>query len=465
MAEPAPAGEGLAWLALWRAQGDVPALVDGARGEVWSARRLADEVEQRASGGRLAGVRPGDVVLLRGHGGPGLVAGLWAVLEQRAVVAPAVDRSAERATQLAEAAGARWELDEAGNWVATTRRHTPGEAARWAEILRDRGHAGLILFTSGTTGRPKGVVHDADLHLAGWRQSARAGATRRRVLALLRLDQIGGLDVLGRALAGGSAVVLPTTRDPEAIASLIRRERVDVLPASPSFLHLLLQAEGGPELADSALRLVPYGAEAMPPARLARLRAAWPQVEFLQRFGTTETGAVRVLPAGADGLGLRPEDPEVQWRIAEGELQIRSPRQLLGYLDPEDGKETLTEDGWYRTGDLAEPTPDEGFSLRGRRVAQINVGGRKVRPEAVEAVLLEHPDVVAVKVSGRPHAMLGAEVVAEVEVRPGGPAPVILRAGLRSWAAARLEAHEVPTRWVWASVAVDPVTWKVKRGG
>jgi len=459
-------GEVGPWLRGWQARGDAAALVDGASGEVWSYRKLSEVVESRAKLGALAGVKAGERVLVTGAGGPGWVASLFAVAALRAVAAPAMGRSEAREAELAEAAGARWRLDGGGGLmqteVAIETVRQRGAVAALAE-LRRRGHAGLVLFTSGTTGRPKGVVHDFEAHLEGWRSRAREGAPVHRVLVLPRPDQTAGMDVIGRGLAGGAVLVLPAVREPEAVAALLVRERVDVLPATASFLHLLLQSAAGPGLAASSLRLVPYGAEPMPAARLARLRAAWPKVTFVPRFGTTETGAVRVEAAGPDGAGMVPVDADVAWRIADGELQVKSPRQLLGYLDPADGREVLTADGWYRTGDLAEPVDGGGFRLLGRRVAQINVGGRKVRPEAVEAVLVGHPEVVAAKVEGAPHALLGEQVVATVEARPGAPAAAPLRASLRAWLAARLEAHEVPSRWVFAPVEVEPESGKLRR--
>lgn len=451
------------WLELLGEREGLTALVDGATGASWSYDQLVKEIRERIVSGRAAGVVEGEVVLISGRGGPGWVAAIGAAAALRTVLVPLIGRTPEREQELAGVASVSWKLDEEGSWHPVRKGPAAAHEVPALQELRRRRHAGMIVFTSGTTGQPKGVVHDLERHLESWRIRSRNGGPGRRILLLPRPDQIAGLDVLGRGLAGGLVVVLPQEREPESIAALIRSARVEIMPASPSFLRLMLQSESGPGLAKSPLRLVPYGSEAMPPARLERLQAAWPNVTFSPRYGTTETGAVRIQAAGPGGAGMLPVEPEVDWRIANGELQIKSPRQMLGYLNQAEEQDVLTADGWYRTGDMAESMPGGGFRLLGRRVTRINVGGRKVRPEAVESVLLQHPAVVAVKVAGIPHDLLGEQVVATVEARPDSAEPAELRGQLRRWASERLEAHEVPTRWEFGAVKVEPGSMKVHR--
>ncbi len=288
--------------------------------------------------------------------------------------------------------------------------------------LAPSGHPGLILFSSGTSGQPKAMLHDLEALLGRF-----AGTPRRdeRSLLLLLIDHIGGLDAALRTLFAGSTLVVPSTRTPEDAGAAIERHQVTILPASPTFLNLILLA-GVPEKADCrSLRLIAYGAEPMPEKLLAKLGAAFPGVRLEQKFGTSETGAVRTRSAGDDSLFFRIVDTDTQWRVVDGELWLRTPSRILGYLNAAD--HSLEADGWYRTGDLVEEGPDGLIRILGRRSATINVGGRKVHPAEIEAVLASLPGAATVRVFGRPDPITGSSVAAEITPEPG------MTRDLREW--------------------------------
>ena len=220
------------------------------------------------------------------------------------------------------------------------------------------------------------------------------------------------------------------------------RHLVEVMPATPSFLNLLLAAEVHRTHALGSLRIVPYGAEPMPAGLLARLRSALPKVDFVQRFGTSETGALPVTGSGA-GLQLGDDSAGFQWKIVEDELWVRSPAQALGYLAGEAGG--LGRDGWFRTGDLAERLPDGSLRVLGRREELINVGGEKVLPAEVEGVLHAHPHVADCRVFAERNALLGQVVAAEVVWRGPETDPVAVKRALHEFAGGRLPRHKLPT--------------------
>lgn len=305
--------------------------------------------------------------------------------------------------------------------------------------LREAGRAGLILFSSGTAGRPKGMLHDLDRLVANYRPGKPKDL---RIVAFMGIDHIGGLDILFRALASQSALVIPRERSPEAICQLIEEQRVNVLPATPSFLNLMLLSEAYRERDLSSLKIIGFGAERMPSSVLGRLREVFPEVQLQQKFGTSETNAVRTVSKASDPEWMRIEDASVEWRIVEDELWIRTPSRILGYLNEESDR--LAEDGWYRTGDLVEQDGEGFFRIVGRRESMINVGGEKVLPGEVEAVLREIEGVMDCRVFGEPNAILGQAVAAEVVCAAGGVDERAFVREVRRQCRKRLAPYKVP---------------------
>jgi acyl-CoA synthetase (AMP-forming)/AMP-acid ligase II len=295
------------------------------------------------------------------------------------------------------------------------------------ELLRElglRANPGLILATGGTTGVPKLVLHDLAALLAT--VPLRSGE-RHRVLSLMKLDHIGGLDVVLRSLAGGHLIVATPSRiNAETVARAVARHRVQVMPATPTILNLLLVSGAGRTYDLGSLRSVPYGAEPMPPSLLSRLRSAFPNVAFVERYGTSETGS---LPTRGDRLELPPGRKGFEWKIVDGELWVRSPARALGYLTGESGG--FAAEGWFRTGDLAEESSSGSICVRGRRQDLINMGGEKFLPGEVENLLLQHPLVEDCRAFAVQNALVGEAVGAEIVWRGEDRDPLEVKRALR----------------------------------
>lgn len=377
-----------------------------------------------------AGVAPGDVVAVPGGWNPTVLTRFLALARHRAVAA--LTGTGAGGEDRLRTGCASWTWDGTGiARIDGARRHD------LLDTLRASGRPGLVIFSSGTAGEPKAVLHDlaalAEPH-------ARRGGTPHRLAVLLEFDHIGGVDVLLGALASGSTLVVPAGRSPDEVAAAIAAERADVLPATPTLLNLLLLS-GATERHDlGSLRVIAWGAERMPPGLPERLRAALPRAELRQRFGTSETGT---LPVAEDSGGLRFVEREGYGaRVVDGELWLRTPHAALGYLS---GPEDAWRDGWFRTGDLVEPAGNGAWRLVGRREEIINVGGEKVAPGEVEDALAGVEGVAAVRAYGERNPLTGQSVA--VEVVPSGPvAPEELRRRVRTAAAARLQAWKVPAR-------------------
>lgn len=385
------------------------------------------------------GVRAGDIVVVPGEAKLDSLAWLFGAAEVGAVVAPLRLQREKEIQTWQQHVVIGWRVQEgqiikAGEGTAST------EAAGLLELLRAANHPGLILATGGTTGTAKLVLHDFATLLGNIPiKQGRAW----RTLPLMRFDHIGGLDIAWRALAGAQVLVAPPAElTPEAVAATVVRHRVEVLPATPSFLNLLLMSDAHRTHDLSSLRVVPYGAEPMPTGLLQRLRVAMPQVNFVQRFGTSETGALPVSDSGA-GLILVTKSAGFEWKIIDDELWVHSPARGLGYLAGGD-TERFTSTGWFRTGDLAEQFPDGSVKIHGRRAELINVGGEKVLPSAVESVLLSHPLIADCRVMPLPNAVLGQVVAAEIVWRGEERDPVTVKRLVHEFAVSLLPKCHLP---------------------
>jgi acyl-CoA synthetase (AMP-forming)/AMP-acid ligase II len=269
--------------------------------------------------------------------------------------------------------------------------------------------SGLILFSSGTSGQPKGMLHDLPALLNRFKQVT---PRNDRTLQLLLIDHIGGLDAAFRCLCAGATLVIPAARTPDAAGRSIQAQQVNILPASPTFLNLMLM-NGVPEQYDcSSVEIIAYGAEAMPQTLLNRISQAFPAADLQQKFGTSETGAVRIESSSRDSLYFRIKDSDTEWKVIDDELWLKTPSRIVGYINA--AADSLEADGWYRTGDLVEAGPDGSLRIMGRQSATINIGGQKVHPAEVAALLHELDGVDDCRVYGAPDPITGQRVACEI---------------------------------------------------
>ncbi|MGB0419177.1 MAG: class I adenylate-forming enzyme family protein [Opitutales bacterium] len=333
-------------------------------------------------------------------------------------------------------AGASWLLEEGELREISDEKAIPA----LMQTLVTRNHAGLILFSSGSTGEPKGMVHDWSAFLDPYR---RVGSREDRVIQLLYPDHVAGLDAALRSILAGSTLIIPETRTPEAVGRAIERHRANVLPATPSFLNLLLVSEAKTRFDCSSLDLIAYGSELMPEAVLKRLTEAFPSVDLQQKFGTSETGAVRIKSRSRDSLEFRIADGNIDWKVVNEELWLRADARILGYLNA-DGR-SLEAEGWYRTGDLVEVLDSDWMRMKGRKETVINVGGYKVHPAEVERLIGEIEGIQSCKVFGEVTPLTGMQVACRVSVS-GSPDLREVKRRIRRHCKGRLADWKIPAR-------------------
>lgn len=269
--------------------------------------------------------------------------------------------------------------------------------------------AGLVLFSSGSTGKPKAMIHNLDNLIDSYQ-----GKKGKKLVFLIFLmfDHIGGLNTLLNCLAMGVTMVFPDNREPEHVSYLIEKYHVNILPASPTFLNLILISESYLHYDLKSLRMITYGTEPMPDSLLAKLKDAFPRVKFLQTFGTSETGISQTSSKSSNSTFIKIDDPNTEYKIVDDELWIRSKTQIMGYLNS--SMERFTDDGWFKTGDLVEEADDGYIKIVGRNKELINVGGEKVLPSEIESVLFQIPGLMDCLVYGETNPITGQMVVAKV---------------------------------------------------
>ncbi len=272
-----------------------------------------------------------------------------------------------------------------------------------------------ILFTSGTTGAPKMVVHTLAT-LVGPLARVRALGKEAVWGTFYDIRRYGGLQVLLRALvAHGSMVFSDGHGDPAAFLARAAAAGVSYISGTPSHWRRTLMSPGGQGFSPAYVRL---SGEVADQAILDKLKARFPQAKVAHAFASTEAGLAFEVEDGLAGFPAhfvgdvrRP----AELRVKDGSLHVRSGRTALRYLG-DDAKALADAEGFVDTGDLLELRRDR-YHFAGRREGVINVGGLKVNPEQVEAVINQHPQVAMSVVHGRRNPITGALVVADIVVK------------------------------------------------
>jgi long-chain acyl-CoA synthetase len=316
----------------------------------------------------------------------------------------------------------------------------------------------LVLYTSGSTGAPKGAMlsHRAlRVAVESWAGPVMGLQPGDVVLAVLPLSHSFGLNgALLAPLISGASVVLIERFAPESVLTAVREQGVTVFLGVATMFRRVLNAPAMEGADLGSLRLCVSGAAPCPWA-LARDWRERTGVRILRGYGMTEL--FRPISYLADDPTELPEAigravPGVELRVVDGdgralepgevgELWIRTPAAMDGYLASPEETRAVLADGWFRTGDLATLSPDGYVTVEGRQRERILRGGYSVFPAEVEAVLLAHPAVAEAAVVGEPHPELGEEVVAFVALREGtGEAPE----NLVAWCKERLANFKYP---------------------
>jgi len=382
-------------------------------------------------------VAPGETVTLDGDYSPTTVALLLALLDRGAIIVPltkAAEAHREEFLDIAQVESII-SVDEFDFWsFKRTGRRADNPLI---QTLRQSGDPGLVLFSSGSTGKSKAALHNF-AHLL---EKFKTPRQRMRTITFLLLDHIGGINTLLYTLSNGGVVISIQERDPEIVCRAIAAHKAEMLPTSPTFLNLLLMSHAYERYDLSSLKLITYGTEVMPESTLARLHELFPQIRLQQTYGLSELGILRSKSKDSGSLWVKVGGEGYETKVVDGVLWIKAHSAMLGYLN---APSPFDAEGWFNTNDMVE-VDGEYIRILGRKSEIINVGGQKVYPAEVESVLLQMDNVADAVVLGEPHPLTGNIVTARVNLVQPEPAAAF-RQRLRTFCRERLASFKVPAK-------------------
>jgi acyl-coenzyme A synthetase/AMP-(fatty) acid ligase len=381
---------------------------------------------------------------------------LGCLFAQRSFLLPSATLAEQTLTELFTASGCTTVLSEVDTrW--------PGQGSI-TTFTPDPDRVTFMLTTSGSTGRPKVVplTEGAVDRFTDW--AAAHFGLRAVVLNYSPLNfDLCLLDIWATLKHGGTVVLVDPDRGTDAahVSELLRHNEVEVVQAVPMLFGLLAGGEPHPHV-----RQVIITGDAIPARTLARLPALFPNARIHNLYGCTETNDSLVheldpalLPTGPVPLGT--PLPGVHTRIVtedgpltgpgEGELEVRTPFQTTGYLDPALNADRFTSDGFYRTGDLVRVASSGVLTLVGRNDFQVKVRGVRTNVQEVERVLLDHPEIAEAAVVAVPDPLAGHLLHAELRRTPSSALNTLV---LRRFCAERLASTSIPST---IRITADPL--------
>jgi acyl-CoA synthetase (AMP-forming)/AMP-acid ligase II len=351
------------------------------------------------------------------------------------------------------------------DWEAFRARGSGAEDPAVAEAARALGPDDIadIIFTSGTTGAPKGVLtmHGQVTRMFGdWAVRVDLRAGDRYLIVNPFFHTFGYKAGWVACLLRGAAIVPQPEFDVAETARLIERHRVSFIPGPPTIYQSLLAANGAEGRRDlSSLRVAVTGAAPVPPVLVQRMRDELGMSNVVNGYGMTECGAITMTCQGDSpervanscgtalpGIELRCVDDvgaDVPAGMA-GEIWVRSPGVMCGYLDdPQATAEAIDADGWLHTGDIGTLDGDGYLRITDRKKDMFICGGFNCYPAEIESLLSRHPAIEMAAVVGVPDERMGEVGRAFVVLRPGRTATP---EALRDWARGAMANYKVPRR-------------------
>lgn len=379
----------------------------------------------------------GAVVALEADFSPNAVALFLALTGHRCILAPITSSVAALRDEFLDVAEVELTFAIGGDDEVAITRFERSAAASLFQELRRRGHPGLVLFSSGSSGKSKAAVHDLTPILEHHQRPKRT----LRTISFLLYDHIGGVNTMLYVLANGGCMVTVPERTPEAVLAAVERHKVELLPVSPTFLNLVLLSEAYRNVDLSSLETVSYGTEPMPESTLRRFSELFPKIRMVQLYGLSEAGILQSTTKSSDALWIRLSGEGLQTRIVDGILQLKTRSAMLGYLN---APSPFTGDGWLNTGDAVEVDGDY-IRILGRQSELINVGGEKVYPAEVEGVIQGMPNVLDVSVYREANPITGQIVCASVTLAQPEPLAAFKKR-MRAFCRERLQSFKIPVR-------------------
>jgi long-chain acyl-CoA synthetase len=386
---------------------------------------------------RSKGIKRGTVAIVEADFSPNSVALLLALIEHGCVFVPITSSVASKRDEFIEIAEGEvlFKIDKNDNVIISKLKYNSNHEIY--QQLKETGHPGLVLFSSGSTGKSKASVHDITDILEKFKVKRHT----LRTITFLLYDHIGGFNTLLYTLSNAGLIVTVSDRNPDGVLKAVEKYNVELLPTSPTFINLILLSEAFERYNISSLKTVTYGTEPMPESTLKRFNKLFPDIKLLQTYGLSEVGILRSKSKSSDSLWVKVGGEGFETRVVDGMLEIKAISAMLGYLN---APSPFTSDGWFKTGDAVEVN-GEYIKILGRKSEIINVGGEKVYPQEVENVIQEINDVGEVTVYGEKNHIMGNIVCVKVTLKEELDVK-IFKKRLKKHCRQKLQNYKVPIK-------------------
>jgi len=368
-------------------------------------------VEKEREYGGL-GIRNGKIAAIIGdYSFDGIVC-LLAALFCGATVIPLTRESYQKHSKQVSLLNVDYVIDTKTQIVSEASNNYSSSEQSWRNLVPQNA-PGLIVFTSGSSGVPKGVIHNVDFLCSRYLQKREPFVS----ICFLQFDHMGGFNTLLSILFRGGTAISLKDRSPDLVCKVIESFSATLLPTTPSFLTQLLISNAHKKYDLNSLKVVSYGTEPMNAALLEKLVKELPDCKFKQTYGLSETGVLQISSKSNDSLWFKFTEKHLKYRVIDNILWLKTNSNLLGKLIF-DGDfvslERQTEE-WFCTDDIIQKDGDY-LRIMGRQSDVINVGGVKVYPAEVESCIAELPFVEDVTVVGKQNVLLGQMVVAHIQI-------------------------------------------------
>ena len=352
-------------------------------------------------------INPGDIVIVIGDYNELSISLLFHLIESKAIIVPLTKKTNSDYEFHINASGANIIIE---NNKVKTLNNTSKPHPLIIE-LRKKNHPGLIFFSTGTTGDPKAILHDVTLLFERFKTPRKAYIT----INFLMFDHMGGINTLLHTLFNGGTVITPKQRAVDSILDLCEKNNVELLPATPTFLRMLLLSGAIPKKIPKSLKVISYGTELMDQGTLNQLCDLLPKIDFKQTYGLSEFCVLRIKNRSRKDLFIKISGEGVDIKIENKKLFIRSELCMMGYLN---AKSPFDSSGWYDTRDIVEEDENGFLKIVGRDSDIVNVGGLKFMKSEVENIILTYEGVAQTKIITQKNPITGQHIEAIIEQKP-----------------------------------------------
>ena len=379
---------------------------------------------------KISEISTGDCVALIGDFNTQTINIFLRLIDTKAIIVPLTKDTKNQHEIFFEIACVNWTIEN-----GIIKKRTTKKKNKLIEKLKSEKKTGLILFSSGTTGEPKAILHDFEI----LRKRYKVRRPTLRTINFLLFDHIGGLNTMFHTLFNKGLIVAPEKRSLDNILSVCKKYDIELLPTTPTFLRMLLLSGMIPKEIPSCLKIITYGTERMDEYSLNSLCNLLPSVDFRQTYGMSEFGILRVKSESRNSLYMKVGGDGVETKIINQILFIKSKNKMLGYLN---APYPFDSDGWFNTKDKVEQKGDY-IKIIGRDDDAVNIGGLKFMPKEVEDIVSEYPNVLLNKLIAKNNPITGQHIELDVEIKGNDD---FNKKDLLNFLKSKLPSHMLPKR-------------------